>query len=441
MRLLRISAIILLFMTLFVKYVYSSDQTAGIFIELPTSARAGGMADCFTALADDPFGVYYNPAGISFIEYPITSFLYQNYILDISGNQAAVTIPGKHFSFNIAPAMIGAKDEPIFDSFGNDTGRKFKYDGTVIPFSVAYKIDNFSFGGTAKYYKEEIGSYSNAVTTYDAGLIYKFRSLSFGVSELNLAGKLGSYDLPQTLRYGMACSYKNLSLLFDYVSQTNMQKDNCAVGGEIPVSNFLFLRLGYALNDEFGGLTYGLGVRMGDFDIDYAASNYADLGLTQRASLNYCFGREKVKEVVPKKEEPLQPVKKLARGINIAVSEFTAKNTSAADASIVTDFIRGELVSSRRFNILERANMEMILAEQKFQTSGCTSQECAVKMGKILNVKVVLIGSLSKLMDTYYIIVSLVNVETGEILQSIDEKAMTADELKQACHQIVEKIK
>ncbi|MCB4791775.1 MAG: CsgG/HfaB family protein [Elusimicrobia bacterium] len=109
--------------------------------------------------------------------------------------------------------------------------------------------------------------------------------------------------------------------------------------------------------------------------------------------------------------------------------------------SIVSDFLRTELVSSRRFNILERANMEMILAEQKFQVSGCTSQECAVKMGKILNVKVVLLGSLSKLMDTFYITVSLIDVETGEILQSIDQKAMTPDELKQACNQIVEKIK
>jgi hypothetical protein len=62
-------------------------------------------------------------------------------------------------------------------------------------------------------------------------------------------------------------------------------------------------------------------------------------------------------------------------------------------------------------------------------------------MGKILNVRVVLIGSLSKLLETYYITVSLVNVETGEIMQSIDQKAMTADELKQACKAIVEKIK
>ena len=44
-----------------------------------------------------------------------------------------------------------------------------------------------------------------------------------------------------------------------------------------------------------------------------------------------------------------------------------------------------------------------VLAEQKFQSSGCTEQECAVEMGKLLNVKKMLVGSLSKLLDTYYI--------------------------------------
>src|ERR1035437_1699675 len=122
MKILGTTAIISLFIMLFVKGISFADRSAGIFLELPTSAKAGGMADCYTALADDPFGVYYNPAGISFVKYPTASFLYQNYIEDISGNQAAITIPGNNFSFNIAPAMIGMKDEPIYDSFGNDTG-------------------------------------------------------------------------------------------------------------------------------------------------------------------------------------------------------------------------------------------------------------------------------------------------------------------------------
>lgn len=438
----------LLFFLLFIQINCYADTSAAMFLEIPSSAKAVGMGDCFTALADDPFGAYYNPAGISFIKYPTVSFLYQNYIQDMSDNSIGIAIPGKVFSFNLSPSFIAIKEEPIYDSFGNDTGRKFRYQATIVPFSAAVRIKELSFGGTIKYYKEELDTDSKDVTTFDAGAIYRLNNLSLGISELNMTGKLGDYDLPRTLKYGLCYKYKDLNLLFDYNSQLTINKSFYNLGGEFLISNILFVRCGYRLQDTFGGLAYGLGIKMGRFDIDYAASSYSDLGTAQTLGLNYNFGREKgKKEELPKpKEEPIKPKKELVKsklelkGKNTAISEFLGKNASAADASIVTDFIRTEMVSSEYFNILERANMEMILAEQKFQLSGCTSQECAVKMGKVLNVQLVLIGSLSKLLETYYITVSLVDVETGKVIKSIDQKAMTADELKDACKTIVQKL-
>jgi hypothetical protein len=434
-------------LVIFLETLSFAGQSAGIFLELPASARAGGMADCFTALSDDPFGAYYNPAGISYIKFPTVSLLYQNYLEDISGNYVSITIPRKNYSINVAPAMIGMKDEPIYDSFGNDTGRKFKYQGTIIPVTGAFTHKNLSFGATAKYYKEEIGSYSKDVITYDAGIIYKFDKLSLGFSGLNLIGKLGDYDLPETFRYGAAFTYRKLNLLFDYVSQLKIQKDYYDIGGEMLFQNIFFVRLGYKITDDFGGLTYGFGIKAGNFDIDYALSSYSDLGSTQRAGITYCFGKlkneNKLLQETANKEASKDNKKSNALNClcpNVAVSEFTGKNASIADASIVTDFLRTELVTSKYFNVLERTNMDMILAEQKFQLSGCTSEECAVKMGKILNVQGVIIGSLSKLLNTYYISVSFVDVQTGKILKSLDQKATTADELKTACRLIVEKL-
>ena len=131
---------------------------------------------------------------------------------------------------------------------------------------------------------------------------------------------------------------------------------------------------------------------------------------------------------------------KMAGGINVAVSDFIGKNVSQADASIVGDFLRTALVSSGMFNVMDRNNMESVLAEQKFQNSGCTEQQCAVEMGKLLNVKQMLVGSLSKLLDTYYITVNVVDVSTGKITASYDEAAKNAMELKTACQTIVQKI-
>ncbi|MFH1416208.1 MAG: CsgG/HfaB family protein [Elusimicrobiota bacterium] len=109
---------------------------------------------------------------------------------------------------------------------------------------------------------------------------------------------------------------------------------------------------------------------------------------------------------------------------NIAIAEFEAKNVSAMDASAISDFVRTAFVNSKLFKVLDRINMSAILEEQKFQMSGCTTQECAVKMGKILNVQKIIIGNLTKLADLYFITASVIDVETGQIL--ISERKQTA---------------
>ncbi|MDO8804269.1 MAG: CsgG/HfaB family protein [Elusimicrobiota bacterium] len=131
---------------------------------------------------------------------------------------------------------------------------------------------------------------------------------------------------------------------------------------------------------------------------------------------------------------------RITGGTNMAVAEFVGKNVSQADASIVTDFLRTELVSTGLFNVMDRNNMDTVLAEQKFQNSGCTEQECAVEMGKLLNIKQILVGSLSKLMDSYYITVNVVDVETGKITASYNSDPVSSKELKDACQKIVKKL-
>lgn len=73
-----------------------SQQSSGIFLELPSSVRAGGMEETFTALSDEPFGINYNPAGMAFVKSTVVSFLHQRYLLDISGNYFGFVISTKN---------------------------------------------------------------------------------------------------------------------------------------------------------------------------------------------------------------------------------------------------------------------------------------------------------------------------------------------------------
>ncbi|MEW6557829.1 MAG: CsgG/HfaB family protein [Elusimicrobiota bacterium] len=114
---------------------------------------------------------------------------------------------------------------------------------------------------------------------------------------------------------------------------------------------------------------------------------------------------------------------------NYAVADFVGKNVSAADASIVADFIRTELVSIGKYNVVEKANMNKILAEVAFQQTGCTESECAVQIGRILNVQKMVVGSLSKLEGIYYITANIVDVATGKIENSKSAKCKLPEEL------------
>ncbi|MFC1504751.1 CsgG/HfaB family protein [Spirochaetota bacterium] len=110
---------------------------------------------------------------------------------------------------------------------------------------------------------------------------------------------------------------------------------------------------------------------------------------------------------------------------NVAVLDFTGKNVSALDASAISDYFRSELVSLHAFNVIDRNNMKKVLEEQEFQASGCTDAECALEIGKLLNVQYMFMGVLSKFADNYILSIDQVNIETGRIGHS--EKGESED--------------
>ena len=59
--------------------------------------------------------------------------------------------------------------------------------------------------------------------------------------------------------------------------------------------------------------------------------------------------------------------------------------------------------------------MSEILTEQGFQQTGCTTDECAVKIGELLGVKFLITGSLGKLESLYTLNLKMIDVETGKI--------------------------
>ena len=102
----------------------------------------------------------------------------------------------------------------------------------------------------------------------------------------------------------------------------------------------------------------------------------------------------------------------------VAVIDLNGIGVSKSDATALTNRLISELFLTQRYTILERQKINEILNEQGFQRSGCTSSECLVEMGKLLNVAQIISGSVGMIGSYYTIDLRRIDVETGEILRA-----------------------
>jgi len=107
--------------------------------------------------------------------------------------------------------------------------------------------------------------------------------------------------------------------------------------------------------------------------------------------------------------------------INIAVLDLDPTGVSAEESRFLSDRLRTELFETGEFQVVERGKMQEILNEQGFQNTGCTSVECAVEIGQLLNVNRIVAGALGKIEDIYSISLRMIDVQTGAIIKTATE--------------------
>jgi hypothetical protein len=102
----------------------------------------------------------------------------------------------------------------------------------------------------------------------------------------------------------------------------------------------------------------------------------------------------------------------------IAVLDLDPTGISLSEAQFLTDRLRTELFETGSFQVVERDKMNAILSEQGFQQTGCTTVECAVEIGQLLNVKQIVAGSIGKIEELYSISLRLIDVQSGAIVRT-----------------------
>lgn len=126
--------------------------------------------------------------------------------------------------------------------------------------------------------------------------------------------------------------------------------------------------------------------------------------------------------------------------VNVGVAELEAQDVPAGTAAVIADWLRGALVAAGSFSVVERGAMNKVLAEQALQQTGCTTSDCAVKIGRLLNVQRMIVGSVGKLLDTYVVNVRVVDVETGRVVLSDTAKGQDVEGIESAVKEMARRI-
>jgi len=120
--------------------------------------------------------------------------------------------------------------------------------------------------------------------------------------------------------------------------------------------------------------------------------------------------------------------------------DLKAVGVSRSLARTISNMIRTDLVNIGNFYVVERTQMNQILKEQGLQRTGCTDQECAVEIGKLMSANRIFIGEVSKLGSSLIITVRIVDVEKGVSVFAAREKAKSVDVLDVSVTKLTRKL-
>ena len=102
----------------------------------------------------------------------------------------------------------------------------------------------------------------------------------------------------------------------------------------------------------------------------------------------------------------------------VAILDFDGQGVDAGDVQTLTERMRTEIGNTNAVRLIERKAVEKIMAEQGFQQSGCTSDECAAEVGQLLGVQYMVSGTIGMMGKKYTIDCKMFSVETGETIRA-----------------------
>jgi tetratricopeptide (TPR) repeat protein len=305
----------LLFLYFVCSLSYSQDAGTESNLSAGFGARAFGLGQAFTGLADDPTAVFWNPAGLEFVyQQTFTLFhtsLPEGTLYDFIG----YTYPTLNLgTFGAGIGRIGTGDIPQRDLQDNDLETSCSWEEYQGFFSYAKKLPwDLTPGITMRVIRRAWnnlvldGNLVDIGVGLDLGLMYKpqffttplLKDWSFGLNVKNLFTPqvkegITIDELPLSIRFGILRKIRfigggnNVNFLMDF-NYSEKRDLRIHFGSEYCFRELGMLRAGY----NGSSVSFGAGMQYNIFQIDYAFGNsgYSDyFPAVHRISLSFNFG-------------------------------------------------------------------------------------------------------------------------------------------------------
>ncbi len=130
-----------------------------------------------------------------------------------------------------------------------------------------------------------------------------------------------------------------------------------------------------------------------------------------------------------------------AARLRVAVLDLRASEVRVPLSQAVSELIRVELVKIGVYDFLNRNSMTEVLKEQAFQLSDCTTSECAVEVGKLMNCREMFVGELAEDGKAgFQISMQCVDVETTKVEFVVKMTAANEDLLPKTARNLAQEL-
>jgi hypothetical protein len=335
----------LLLLTIFVLFpsmnLFAAHTTGASVLDIPVSARIIGMGQTQTATAQSVDALSSNVAGINRLANANSTatselgFSHQDHFSESSIDYLGLTMPSisgaRAFSWGFNITRLGYADQERRSANGDITGTVSSND-TVLGLAVARNLGGLNVGTQVKLVRLDLDGKVAQSYALDFGMLSRtaVRGLSLGLSVRNVGPQMkfinDGFSLPLSVSVGSAYQVLHpLTLALDVTSRPYDHQISFAIGTELMAMQSLSLRTGYLAklanaiqNNQqsesdrgnniagISGFNMGLGLRLGQFNLDYAMSPFGELGTTQILSLSTAFGAGSNSGAIPKQPRSLE---------------------------------------------------------------------------------------------------------------------------------------